>query len=576
MFFNRAAVIVEGLGLIQCRQRIPRMADNAYRDVSARGDTPALRLRWGWLLLLTLLTALPLAVVTYAPLNDFPFHLARMRILYEVSTGGPLSRFYTFNSFLVPNVGMDVVILGLELLGLGLKAAANTFLIGLMVIWIGGAEFLHVTIFRRRGHVAGLLAAALFYNAIFAWGFLNYLLAVALLPWAIGLFLRTAQSSVSVRIAVGLGSSILLYFAHMVGLAVYALIVFVLELQGCWSELRARPALAAQRLAAVLVPTAVMAGFFLVLSPTAEAAVDPVRYEGFRSLLGFLRYKLLLPFNALETGNTVVDIVSGLAIAAIGCAAAVAGQMRAHRGIGFALLALIAVIWITPSGAFGALYIDLRLPVALFLLAACAIDLGEHRHANAIAAALLGVVIVRCGLIAAEWQRDETVEHQFTQAYQGLPRGSLLFAAEIDLASHPARDRLWWHPPVGHYASLATVTNELFVPATWADRGQQPIAVRPDYADLYRLQSPNPSKVADFAAVQGLIDKLGQTLRERAAHGLDDFRGRTYLLLLYPDAVEGSALHDATLVANGSRFALYKLGPDGGAMRDGNELRSPS
>lgn len=538
------------------------MTDNAYRDAPARVETRVPYLSWGWPVLLTVLIGLPLGAVTYAPLNDFPFHLARMRILYEVSIGGPLSQFYAFNSFLVPNVGMDVVILGLERLGLGTEAATNAFLIGLMLLWIGGAEFLHATIFRRRGLIAGLLAAALFYNAIFNWGFLNYLLAVALLPWAVGLFLRTAQSSVLARIAVGLGTSILLYFAHMVGLAIYTLIVVALELQWCWSAIRGNPALAARRFAAVLVPAAVMAAIFIALSPTAEAAGDPVRYEGFRSLLGFFRYKLSLPFTALETGNTIVDIVSAAAIVAIGCAAGITGPLRSKRGIGIALLALLAVIWISPSGAFGALYIDLRLPVALFLLGACAIDFSQHRHRKAIAAALLGLVIVRSGLIAAEWRRDEAVERQFTQAYQALAPSSLLFAAEIDLASHPARDRLWWHPPVGHDVSLATVTNRVFVPATWADRGQQPIAVKPGYADLYALQSPNPVKVADFAAVQTLIDTLGQRLRERATHGLDDFHGRAYLLLLYPDAVERSALRDATPVVNGDRFVLYKLGPD--------------
>lgn len=538
------------------------MADNACHDVPARVDARALHLWWGWPLLLTLLIASPLGVVTYAPLNDFPFHLARMRILYEVSTGGPLSQFYTFNSFLVPNVGMDVVILGLERLGLGAEAAANTFLIALMLIWIGGAEFLHATIFRRRGLVAGALAAALFYNAIFIWGFLNYLLAVALLPWAVGLYLRTAQSSIRLRIAIGLCVSIVLYFAHMVGLAVYTLIVFVLELEGCRSVLRANPALAVRRLAAVLVPAVAMTAIFIALSPTAEAARDPVRYEGFRSLLGFIRYKLVLPFDALATGDKLVDIVSAAAILTIGCAAAITGRLRANRGIWVALLALLAVVWLSPSGAFGALYIDLRLPVALFLLGICAIDFGDHRHAKVIAAAMLALVIIRTGLIAAGWQRDEAVERQFTQAYQTLAPGSMLFAAEIDLASHPERDRLWWDPPVGHYASLATVTNRVFVPATWADRGQQPIAVKPDYADLYRLQSPNPSKVADFAAVQNLVGTLRQKLRERAARSLDDFQGRAYLLLLYPDAVERRDLHDATPIANGDRFALYKLSPN--------------
>ena len=67
----------------------------------------------GWAApLICLLASLPVALVTYVPANDYPFHSARIAILSQLAD--PVyDRFYDLGSLLLPNLGMDLVSLAL-------------------------------------------------------------------------------------------------------------------------------------------------------------------------------------------------------------------------------------------------------------------------------------------------------------------------------------------------------------------------------------------------------------------------------------------------------------------------------
>src|SRR5258706_15544815 len=62
---------------------------------------------------LAALALMPVYVTRYLPINDYPFHLARMVILAQLHN--PIfARFYEQGSFLLPNVGMDAVVVPLS------------------------------------------------------------------------------------------------------------------------------------------------------------------------------------------------------------------------------------------------------------------------------------------------------------------------------------------------------------------------------------------------------------------------------------------------------------------------------
>src|SRR6266850_276537 len=152
-------------------------------------------------LLSTLLVVVPLWFIRFPPLHDYPFHVARMAILYDILGDGKLAQYYEINSFFVPNSGLDIVVLTLSPL-CGVEFATELAIIIICLIMIGGAYFLNASVFKKNKIIL-LLASLLIYNSVFTMGFLNYLMGIGLLLWGVGLFLRWRNSSTLARLAVG-------------------------------------------------------------------------------------------------------------------------------------------------------------------------------------------------------------------------------------------------------------------------------------------------------------------------------------------------------------------------------------
>ena len=78
------------------------------------GATRKVSLSWIAAILACALGATPLLFTDLAPLQDWPSHLARIRILNAMLAGpSPWDRFYDINSFFLPNVILELVTLPL-------------------------------------------------------------------------------------------------------------------------------------------------------------------------------------------------------------------------------------------------------------------------------------------------------------------------------------------------------------------------------------------------------------------------------------------------------------------------------
>jgi hypothetical protein len=517
-------------------------------------------------LCLTALVSLPLWFVTYPPLYDYPFHLARLRILHDIAAGGPLGRYYEVNSFLIPNVAMDGI--GLALQGLfSIENAGRIFLLTTMLLAISGTAFLARTLYGKTG-AAPWFAAAITYNWVFSAGFVNYLFAVALLPWAIGLYLRVRHGSAAIRLSSTMLVCLALFFSHLIALVIYALVVAAFELQWGLRTLRDDPMATVLGWLFSALPLLATALLFVTLSPTAHAAADPVTWNNFRSPLGFVRYKAVWPFRALRSGSELVDDISAIAAIALAVAVAFLGRIRIKREPLIAIAILGAMFWLAPWRLFSAQYVDVRLPIAVFLVAAaCAeITIPGKRAAAAIALAAGALLTFRSVALAAQWAAVEPVEREIVEAYRCLEPGSVLFAADTE----PGLDSSPW-PDIGHFASIAEIITGSFVPATWAHPAQQPIGVKAQYADIYEFQTPSARKVADAAALQDFQREIEDLMVRRKEIGRDTFGGNVYLLLLFPRFPGHTQMDGATVIADRHLFTLYRLAmtTDGGPSTRG-------
>ena len=120
----------------------------------------------------TLLLVLPLLLVRYPPLNDYPFHLARIHILTNLNQDF-IREFYAVGNLLLSNMAMDLVATPIAAL-FGAEAASRIFAGLSLATCMGG-----VIALQRAAHGAyspwALLAAPFMINGIFRFGFLNYI-----------------------------------------------------------------------------------------------------------------------------------------------------------------------------------------------------------------------------------------------------------------------------------------------------------------------------------------------------------------------------------------------------------------
>src|SRR5262249_43917027 len=136
---------------------------------------------------------------------------------------------YEFGSFLLPNVGMDVVVLGLAQF-FPVTVAGHIFLALILGLMLSGCMALY------RG-VHGpfsfwpLLAALFLFNWIWLFGFVNYLFGVGLMLWAAGLWIGMHHAPSWRRFLYGTISAVTLFFCHLVALGLYAVIVAGYEVQ---------------------------------------------------------------------------------------------------------------------------------------------------------------------------------------------------------------------------------------------------------------------------------------------------------------------------------------------------------
>jgi hypothetical protein len=146
-----------------------------------------------------LIVLMPLILCVVPPLHDYPFHLARADILASMNGSRFLQAHYQQGSFLLPNVGMDVVMIPLTR-SMPIMLAGRVFLGIVVIVMLTGTIALHASLHRRLSPWP-LLAGFFLYNWIFMYGFLNYVLGVGLMLWATAGWIALRDHAVVWRLA---------------------------------------------------------------------------------------------------------------------------------------------------------------------------------------------------------------------------------------------------------------------------------------------------------------------------------------------------------------------------------------
>jgi len=503
-----------------------------------------------------LLSTLPLWFASFPPLHDYPFHLARMAVLNDLLHGGPRAQFYQWGSLMLPNLAMDVVVLGLSQL-MPVLLAGRVFVALTLLLLFGGVAFLHRGLTGRRSLVP-LGAAVLLFNWIFLMGFLNYLFGVALLLWSLGIHWRLRQSPAWLRLGIGTASALLLFFAHFVALGLYALAVGGIALRRYWHEGRdwRLPLLDA-------LPFLAPFALFLLRSPTAGESGHRVSFhEGAEFIpLRAIGHKIEHILKAPLSGDLMIDAISAVMVAFGLTLLLRLARVRIVAPLRWAAAILAATYFIAPWGLFGGWFVDARVPIvaALVALAATRVEIDSTVWRRAMVAGLFALLAVRAVGLSMTWAEADRVHGRFVAVMRAIPPGAVLFAAiggEFKARSYAEN----WQPPLRHISSLAMALGPVFVPATWANPAQQPSVVRPAYAAVQDLQTPDPWELhdnADVAAAVRAVRRLGRAGDLPAAPAGQPI---AFLFLLHPGEIDVT-VGGTRVIARDPRFVLLAVDP---------------
>jgi hypothetical protein len=120
----------------------------------------------------------------------------------------------------------------------------------------------------------------------------------------------------------------------------------------------------------------------------------------------------------------------------------------------------------------------------LLLIAASAPIFPNRRTAAAIGTAAAALLVTRMAVIEYVWLRADRVYSADLAGIDMLPRGAKLAIA------YPASAVNFAPVSVVHLALLAVARREAFVPTLFANKGQQPIALKPPYDMLADAATP--------------------------------------------------------------------------------------
>jgi hypothetical protein len=490
-----------------------------------------------------LVITMPLLVTDIPLLTDYPNHLARLYVITHIQSDPVLGRIYEVTWNVVPNLAMDLVVPPLSHL-VPLQVAGRLFAAVALLLPVVGVIVLHRAAFGARS-AAPLTAFLVAYNALFFWGFLNFVASMGLALLGVALWLREpARRGASNLLAIA-GLALLLFVCHVGALALFGLTIGCVEFMRLL-ELRLKGELTAaivgRRAVRIVVPFVIPAGLFLFAAPLGEGiATKPL-------LLQIKEYywavynswhiskltdlgKPYAAYSPLLDGLAAAGTILLFAIQILRRGCRIAPGLLLAAAMLFAMYPVIPGVWLTAAN------LDWRLPIFAVLLTLAGIaPTGPAVRSTRLVAALLAVLLVaRAGVVAYAWTGSNADIAEFRRVIRLVAPGERVLIVRGDnsaSASSPIWRILYDYDP-GSLAPLLTIDRRAFWPALFTSRTLQPVHVISPYRDIAVEQVVLPS----------YTDFLHPTARDLALNPyFVDWRSHfDYVLVLQPGRLKDNA-----------------------------------
>jgi hypothetical protein len=436
-----------------------------FRSAQPEVETPAGWWNSRWFLgLMVLATMVPLIAPSIPPLTDLPEHMGRYRIQLSDPSSPLRSEYFSFHWAFIANLGVDLLIVpmaalfGLEL-GVKLIVIAIVMLTATGILWI--AREAH-----GRVPAPALFALPLAYCFPLIWGFLNYLLSMALALNAYALWLRLGRlQRWRLRHAVFVVIGLVLTVAHVFGWAVLCLLAFGAE------TVRARDAghkfllslwkggLACLSLAPPLL--------LLVLWRSGDASGQNADWFIWQA-------KYIYMISVLRNTSMIFDLTCVYLLWGLIAFGLAGVWVRMNRTLGIAALMLILAYVLLPRILFGSAYADMRLAPYVMLVATIALTLKtpSRRQAAIVATVATGVFLVRIVLLTQGFAAHDVANRRQLEALDHIRPGSRVF---VQVALQCVGK--WETTRMDHLGAMAIVRRGAFANGQWTEPGAQLVRI---------------------------------------------------------------------------------------------------
>jgi hypothetical protein len=435
----------------------------AARD--ERESTAGLKFYYAALLIVLVAILLPIWIVKYPGMLDFPNHLTRCYILAHYHDNPVWQQRFIVVHGPIPDLAIEIIVLPLLQL-LPLMICGKIFLSLAAALYVAGCSEVGRAITGKPNWLA-LVCAFTFYNSALLYGFVNYIFGVGVFLCAFAFWLRVRNAMTPWRFLLCCLLSIAAFLAHLSSIAILGIACVTIALLDFIQDRRFSRLLV--KVAWLASPVPLVAAW--LVESASHVASAPMNHEPVKLIhWGTLSNKLSILFIPVRSYDIAVDVV--VVVLLLFCALAMRKGCKVHYAAVTGLL-LFCLFLITPGVVYTTSAADARYVIPGYLLLVLSIEPRWNRRGKIALAVALAAMALHLGSIAVAWR---TISHRSEQVLamgDGLPSGARVYVFQPPVTPATKRDRDFFH-----LIQFWTLSRNADISTLFTFPGQQPLLRR--------------------------------------------------------------------------------------------------
>jgi hypothetical protein len=421
----------------------------------------------------------PIWTVRFPLLVDYPNHLASAYVLAHLQDSAfHFSQYYRANWNTYPYLSMDVILLGLQHF-VPIELAGRLFL-SLCVLSVPVAAWFFLRRANPGNESLALWSLLICHNMyFFRYGFLNLQLSMAICLFLLGLWLWHLERPRVVTWLLLLLVATALYFTHLVGFAVAAIVMtaYAWAMRRGWKEMISTWAL--------YLPGGVCY-LHAVVGHTQRGGHE---YHGLAAKIGGL-------ISVMVGSSPIIDLLTIIVLLGVLAWAQIDNyEFQVNRPWRRAALILFLFYWILPAVIGPATNVDKRILPFVFVLSLATAQVGSRGRKIAMVAVLL--FFLRAGTLERSFVIPQRHFAKLAEVITSIPRGARVLPL-VDWAGGAS-----W--PERHFWAYGVIWQRWVTPCLFHDPGVHPFALKDDPYDPCQV-SLTPETSLDWSRIGNEFD----------------------------------------------------------------------